>query len=228
AIEWSHGLCSAAERRLWARLSVFAGAFSLAAAQEVCAEVALERPDVLDVLVGLVDKSVVLREGERYRMLDTLREFGAEQLAGSGEQAACRARHIARYVAMARYFGIHFADDDQMDRYHELREVHSNLRAALEYALDSDGDPVSAASPSASPEAPGLTADPDGCSGSVVTAVAQERWEAGAELACSLYGYWQISGLLSEGGYWVTKVLDRFPAPGLERARALIHRGNLR
>jgi non-specific serine/threonine protein kinase len=231
AIEWSHGLCPAAERRLWARLSVFAGAFSLAAAQEVCAEVALERPDVLDALVGLVDKSVVLREGERYRMLDTLREFGAEQLAASGEQAACRARHIVQYVAMARYFGTHFADDDQIDRYHELREVHSNLRAALEYALDSDEDPASAVSPSASPEpaeAPGLAAGPSGSCSSVVTAVARERWEAGAELACSLYGYWQISGLLSEGGYWVTKVLDRFPAPGLERARALVHRGNLR
>jgi len=141
AIEWSHELCSAAERRLWARLSVFAGAFSLAAAEEVCAEVSLERPDVIDALVGLADKSVVLVEGERYRMLDTLREFGAEQLASSGELASCRARHIARFVAMAEYFGTHFADDDQMDRYHELREVHSNLRAALEYALEPDEDP---------------------------------------------------------------------------------------
>jgi len=231
AIEWSHELCSVAERRLWARLSVFAGAFTLDAAQEVCAEVSLERPDVLDALVGLVDKSVVLREGEQFRMLDTLREFGAEQLAASGELASCRARHIARYVAMARYFGVHFADNDQMDRYHELRQVHSNLRAALEYALESDEDPASAASLSASPEPdgmPGLAAGASGSSGSVVTAVAQERWGAGAELACSLYGYWQISGLLGEGGYWLTKVLDRFPAPGPERARALVNRGFLR
>ena len=136
AIEWSHELCSDAERRLWARLSVFAGPFSLVAAQEVCAEVSLERPDVVDAVIGLVDKSVVLMEGERYRMLDTVREFGAEWLASSGEQASCRARHIARYLAMARYFGAHFADDDQLDRYHELREVHSNLRAAMEYALE--------------------------------------------------------------------------------------------
>jgi predicted ATPase len=193
AIEWSHELCSVAERRLWARLSVFAGAFTLAAAQEVCAEVSLERPDVVDALVGLVDKSVVLVEGERYRMLDTLREFGADQLASSGELASCRARHIARYVAMAQYFGTHFADDDQMDRYHQLRQVHSDLRAALEYALEPDEDPG-----------------------------------AGAEIACSLYGYWQISGLLGEGGYWLTKVLDRFPAPGPERARALVNRGFLR
>ncbi len=231
AIEWSHELCSAAERRLWARLSVFAGPFKLAAAQQVCAEVALERPDVVNVLVGLVDKSVVLREGERYRMLDTVREFGAEQLASSGELASCRSRHIARYVAMARYFGVHFADDDQMDRYHELREVHPNLRAALEYALEPEEDPVAPASATASLEpdgAPGQPAGTSGSSESVVTAVAQERWEAGAEIACSLYGYWQISGLLGEGGYWLTKVLDRFPNPGRERARALVNRGFLR
>ena len=228
AIEWSHELCSDAERRLWARLSVFAGAFSLDAAQEVCAEVSLERADVVDALIGLVDKSVVLREGERYRMLDTLREFGAEQLASSGELASCRSRHIARYLAMGRYFGAHFADDDQMDRYHELREVHANLRAALEYALepDEDGRPALA---SAEPGGVlGQAAGPAGSSGSVVTAVAQERWGAGAELASSLYGYWQISGLLGEGGYWLTKALDRFPDPGPERARALVNRGFLR
>jgi predicted ATPase len=224
AIEWSHELCSEAERRLWARLSVFAGPFSLVAAQEVCAEVSLERPDVVDAVIGLVDKSVVLMEGERYRMLDTVREFGAERLASSGEQASCRARHIARYLGMARYFGAHFADDDQIDRYHELREVHSNLRAALEYALE-DEDPV-AAWPAAEPF--GLATGSGGSSGSVVTTVAQDRWRAGGELACSLYGYWQISGLLGEGGYWLTKVLDRFPGPGQERARALVNRGFLR
>jgi predicted ATPase len=226
AIEWSHELCSDAERRLWARLSVFAGPFSLVAAQEVCAEVSLERPDVVASVIGLVDKSVVLMEGERYRMLDTVREFGAERLAESGEQASCRARHIARYLAMARYFGTHFADDDQLDRYHELREVHSNLRAALEYALADEDPAAAAASPAAEPF--GLSSGSAGSSGSVVMTVARDRWRAGGELACSLYGYWQISGLLGEGGYWLTKVLDRFPDPGRERARALVNRGFLR
>ncbi len=200
AIEWSYELCSAAERRLWARLSVFAGRFSLNAAAEVCAEVALERPDVVDALIGLVDKSVVLREGEQYRMLDTLREFGAERLAASGELASCRIRHIARYLAMAEHFGAHFVDDDQMDRYRELREVHPNLRAAMEYALEPAGEPQHGPLNAA----------------------------AGAELACSLYGYWQISGLLGEGTYWLTKVLDRFTAAGPQRARALVNRGFLR
>jgi predicted ATPase len=203
AIEWSYGLCSQPEQRLWARLSVFAGTFSLAAAEEICAEVELERGDVVNALIELVDKSVVLREGSRYRMLDTLREFGADRLAESGEEAACRARHIGRYLSKARYFGDHFADDDQMDRYHELRETHSNLRAALEYALDDPADP----------------AEPGDATG---------RWRSGLEMACALYGYWQISGLLGEGGYWLTKALERFPEAGRDRALALVNRGFVR
>jgi len=220
AIEWSYELCSPAQRRLWARLSVFAGRFSIAAVEEVCAEVSLEQPEVVESLIGLVDKSVVLREGEWYRMLDTLREFGAERLASSGELASCRARHIGRYLARARYFGAHFADDDQMDRYHELRTMHNNLRAALEYALEPEDEPASSGA------LPGAVtaAAPAGA----VATVTSERWRSGAELACSLYGYWQISGLLGEGGYWLTKALDRFPHAGLERAQALVNRGFLR
>ncbi len=175
----------------------------------MCAEVEIERSDVVDALIGLVDKCVVLREGERYRMLDTLREFGAERLAASGEEAACRARHIGRYLAMARYFGEHFADEDQMDRYHELRQTHSNLRAALEYALDDPGTGPSNTVPSSE-------------------AGTEARWRDGTELACALYGYWQVSGLLSEGGYWLTKALERFPDPGRDRALALVNRGFLR
>ena len=255
AIEWSYGLCSLPERRLWTRLSVFAGTFSLAAAEEVCAEVELERGDVVNALIELVDKSVVLREGSRYRMLDTLREFGADRLAESGEEAACRARHIGRYLSKARYFGDHFADDDQMVRYHELRETHSNVRAALEYAL---GDPVGSAVP-AVPAVPPVTAVPAGAAGrpgcpaaraarggarappvrswraGVTVRAARpsagettDRWRSGLEMACALYGYWQISGLLGEGGYWLTKALERFPEAGRERALALVNRGFVR
>ena len=225
AIEWSYGLCSVAEQRLWARLSVFAGTFSLAAAEEVCAEVEIEQPEVVDALIGLVDKSVVLQDGTRYRMLDTLREFGAEQLVASGEEAACRARHIERYLTMARYFGEHFVDDDQMERYRELRQTHANLRAALEYALDDlVGSPVPAGSFGACGARALERAGADGADGLEGAA----RWRSGLDMACSLYGYWQISGLLSEGGYWLTKALERFPDDGRERARALVNRAFLR
>jgi predicted ATPase len=236
AIEWSYGLCSLAERRLWMRLSVFAGTFGLAAAEEVCAEVELEKPDVVNALIELVDKSVVLREGSRYRMLDTLREFGAERLTASGEEATCRRRHIGRYLSKARYFGQHFADDDQMVRYHELRETHSNVRAALEYAL---GDPVEVPAVPAVPAMPaGVTGMPGGSSGSGLAAgldggaagpgEATDRWRSGLEMACALYGYWQISGMLREGEYWLSKALERFPDDGRERALALVNRGFVR
>lgn len=200
AIEWSHRLCSPAERRVWARLSVFAGTFDIRAAQEVCAETELERDDVLTALVGLVDKSVVLRDAAddgRYWLLDTLREFGAEQLAALGEVTACRDRHLNRYLRLARHFGAHFTDDDQLPRYHELLREHANIRSALDHGL--------------------LAGDADGA-----------RAANGAELATSLYGYWQISGMLREGGYWLTRVLDRFPEDCPERARALVNRGFLR
>ena len=201
-IEWSHQLCSPAERRLWARLSVFAGTFDIDAAEEVCAETELERDDVVAALVSLVDKSVVLRDpadDSRYRLLDTVREFGAERLAVAGETAACRDRHLARYLRLGRYFAAHFTDDDQMERYHRLRREHADIRAALEWALDSQ----------------------EGAFG-------EKGVSEGAELATALYGYWMISGLFREGGYWLCKVLDRFSGPSPERAKALVNRGFLR
>ena len=193
ATEWSYDLCTPAEQLLWARLSVFAGAFDMAAAEEVCAGDGLAREDVLAALVGLVDKSVVLRVAGavRYRLLDTIREFGAGKLASGGENAV-RERHIARYARLAGYFGLHALGDDQLDRFRQLRAEHDDLRAALDYALT----------------VPGHDGD-------------------AALIATSLFGYWQMSARLREGGYWLGKVLDRFPGPTVERARALIVHGNL-
>src|ERR1700722_12460233 len=94
AIEWSHDLCTPTEQVVWARLSVFAGAFDLAAAAAVCADDELSGARVVESLISLAEKSVLVTEpsggpeaegAERtYRMLDTLREFGAERLAEFG------------------------------------------------------------------------------------------------------------------------------------------------
>jgi predicted ATPase/DNA-binding CsgD family transcriptional regulator len=116
AADWSYGLCTPAEQALWARLSVFAGPFDMTAAEQVCADADLPRGAVVEALIGLVDKSVVLRDhagGPRYRLLGALREFGAAKLAEAGQEAACRGRLIDRYLAMATYFDEHFLDDDQ-------------------------------------------------------------------------------------------------------------------
>ncbi|WP_026414553.1 ATP-binding protein [Actinomadura oligospora] len=96
AIDWSHGLCSPDERLLWARLSVLAADFDLEAAEHVCGDERLAPAMVFDLVAGLLAKSIVQRverDGRvRYRMLDTLREYGAERLEELGETELTRAR----------------------------------------------------------------------------------------------------------------------------------------
>jgi predicted ATPase/DNA-binding CsgD family transcriptional regulator len=204
AIGWSYELCTDAERALWARLSVFAGAFNVAAAREVCAGDGLGADDIFETVIRLVDKSVLVRvqptwsgapdpdQPAWYRMLDTIHEFGGEMLRGAGSEAAVRERFVGRYLGKARYFAGHLTDHDQLERFRDLRREHANLRAALQYTLD-DG---------------------------------QAR--RGAELVNALYGYWHMSGLLREGRYWYRKVLDALPpALTLERGWALASRGYL-
>ncbi|MEE3921986.1 hypothetical protein V2I01_38045 [Micromonospora sp. BRA006-A] len=88
-VGWSWDLLDEPERRLAARMSVFAGAADLAAVQAVCAP---DAGDVLDVLTGLVDKSLVEATGGRYRMLETIREFAAARLAGTATPGGCATR----------------------------------------------------------------------------------------------------------------------------------------
>src|SRR5215469_9075244 len=94
SIEWSYGLCSPAERLLWARCSVFAGGFELDAAEGVCADHRLATGDVLELLAALAGKSVLTVEhGEgvaRYRLPEPLREYGQERLQESGEDTVLR------------------------------------------------------------------------------------------------------------------------------------------
>jgi predicted ATPase/DNA-binding CsgD family transcriptional regulator len=148
ATEWSYDLCTPAEQLLWARLSVFAGSFDIAAAEEVCGDYWLPSADVLTTLIGLVDKSVVSRADsggtDRYRLLDTIREFGAERLADRQDAEAVRERHVARYVALAEQFAAHF-NDDQLARFRALRHEHANLRAAIESSLAAPGGQTQAA-----------------------------------------------------------------------------------
>ncbi len=142
ATQWSYDLCTPAERLLWARLSVFAGSFSISAAEEVCGSDRLHQPDVLPALIGLVDKSVVLRSGgdePRYRLLDTIREFGSELLAEASGVTAARERHIGYFQRLAADFGRRDKDASQLARFREMRSEHPNIRAALGYALGLPG-----------------------------------------------------------------------------------------
>ncbi|MEV0276623.1 LuxR C-terminal-related transcriptional regulator [Streptomyces sp. NPDC050610] len=138
-LDWSHELCTPAERLLWARLSVFAGSFGLDAVVEVTADDELPAEAVLNHLVGLVEKSVVVRlgeDGDRYRLLDTLREYGADRLEGLGGTGALRRRHVAYFRTMLRDFEDRFVTSRQLPLYQALVGERENLRAALRYAAD--------------------------------------------------------------------------------------------
>ncbi|HTU76415.1 MAG TPA: LuxR C-terminal-related transcriptional regulator [Trebonia sp.] len=139
-ISWSHDLCSEGERLLWARLSVFAGEFGLQAMERVCGGDGLDPTELVDTLVRLVDKSIVIRidgaeGGARYRMLDTIREFGAELLAEAGEY---RRRHRDYYLAVAREFDAAFIGPGQVWWVRRIMAEQANLRLALEFCLSDD------------------------------------------------------------------------------------------
>lgn len=138
AVDWSHELLSEEERMLWRRLSVFAGSFGLAAAEGVCAGADLERERIADLIGGLVAKSILTmdrgsRRG-RYRLLETLRLYGAQRLAEAGEKVELARRHAGWYAQL-------ISDGDrpwwgaprQADVLHELDVEWANVEAALEF-----------------------------------------------------------------------------------------------
>jgi non-specific serine/threonine protein kinase len=142
-IDWSFDLLSAGEQLLWTRLSVFAGSFELDAVEVVCDGGTLSADSIAELMAGLVDKSVLIREDHgprvRYRLLETMRQYGLARQRRSTEEAELRRRHRDWYLdltiqAERERFGQH-----QLAWYDRLRAEHPNLRAALEYCLTEPG-----------------------------------------------------------------------------------------
>ncbi|MGW1189858.1 ATP-binding protein [Streptomyces sp. NPDC002559] len=144
AIGWSHELCAPEQRLLWARLSVFAGQFDLESVEYICGGADLPAESVLDVLSALLAQSVVLREdteqGTRYRMLDTMREYGAEWLAATGDADRLRRRHRDWYVGLATWCELDWFGPRQAEVAARAESELPNLRQAMEYSLDSSGE----------------------------------------------------------------------------------------
>ncbi|TXS51418.1 ATP-binding protein [Streptomyces sp. t39] len=140
AVGWSHELCSPAERLLWARLSVFAGSFDLEAVEYVCSGPDLPAGTVLDVLGELIAQSVVTRTqgagGARYRMLDTVRAYGAEWLASLGDTERLRSRHRDWYMGLATWCELEWFGPRQADVAACADDALPNLRAAVEVCLE--------------------------------------------------------------------------------------------
>jgi predicted ATPase/DNA-binding NarL/FixJ family response regulator len=180
--DWSYSLCSARQRLLWARLSVFAGTFDLEAAESVCAGAGLvgglDESSVLDELDRLVAQSIVLAEPHgaqmRFRLLETIRQYGRERLSEAGEEQAVLRRHRDFYFRLAQRQAAVWFGPRQEAGLARLRDEHANLRAALETAV---GDPAG----------PG-------------TALA---------FLAALRCHWYADGYLAEGRTWLDHALSR-------------------
>jgi predicted ATPase/class 3 adenylate cyclase len=230
-IDWSHNLLSAGEQTLFRRLSVFAGGWTLEAAESVCAtpdtphssllspqssvlspqSSPLDPYDILDLLAQLANKSLVVVEripGEevRYHFLETIRQYAREKLLEANESEAVRHQHWAFYTALAETSDAQVRGPGQKEWLHRLELEHDNIRAALDWAIQA----TSADSVWLPPQQP-------------PTAV------YGLRLAVPLWGFWFLRGYTSEGLAWLQTFLDRAaPLPTLPvalRAKALARTG---
>ncbi len=203
AIAWSFELLLPAEQRLFRRLAVFEGGFTLAAAEAVDTgdpdpgDPRPVGPGTLDLLRSLVEKSLVRQElsdsGEpRYTMFETIREFASEHLAESGATTAARQNHAAFFQAQAERDGMADLQPDGDRRLDGLEAERANMRAALTWLEDSG--------------------QPERC----------------LEMATMLGGFWFARSHLREGQEWLERSLAKYGgAPSLLRARALVWLGSI-
>ncbi len=206
-LDWSFRLLSVSEQVLFCRLSVFAGAFDLEAAEVVGSDEwsapsgeksgdtklssapCLAPPDILDLLTGLVDKSLVLsydRSGKaRYRLLETIRQYGLERLRASGEENVIRCRHADYYQKLAEMAEGELFEAEQVV-WHDRLETHlDDLRAALSWSR-----------------------------------AESERSDVGLRLAGALWRFWDVRGHMGEGRRWLAELLERVPESTRSRGRA--------
>lgn len=145
-VDWSYSLLTEREQAVLRRLCVFVGSFSREATEAVCVgeyenagrQEAGTSDDVLEDLMRLVDKSLVQFDqgAGRYRLLETIRLFGREQLDATGETQDVNRRHVLYYLALAEHGGSLIGGPRQMDWFARLELEHDNFRAALLWAID--------------------------------------------------------------------------------------------
>ncbi|KWW97798.1 hypothetical protein TH66_20330 [Carbonactinospora thermoautotrophica] len=147
-IDWSFDLCSPEEQALWARLSIFSGGFDLDAAEAVCSDGELPPEKIFDLVAGLIDKSVLVREENgsrvRYRLLETVRQYGRERLAEIGGETELRQRHCDWYRRLAEQAGAEWFGERQADWYAWLQAELPNIRIALDFSLEARYEPRAA------------------------------------------------------------------------------------
>jgi predicted ATPase/DNA-binding SARP family transcriptional activator len=141
-VDWSWESLSKPERILARRLSIFPGGITLETAEGICADDSLARCEILTALSGLIDKSILLAgDGTRYSMLETIRAYGAEQLAANGEDEWVRAAFCRYYLTLAETADPLLRGPEQARWLAELDPELDNIHAAVRMAIDaSDGE----------------------------------------------------------------------------------------
>ena len=192
-VDWSYRLLADAERRLLTRLAVFAGGWSLEAAERVCAGGEIREHEIVDLLSRLADKSLVVVEqtaggSSRYRLLETIRQYAVARLGDAGEMEPVSEAHFACFAEAARCAEPEIVGPDQVAWLDKLESEHDNFRHALDWAM---GEPA--------------------------------RCERALELANSLWPFWLKRGHFKEGRRRLERALGATaqPPPGL-RASALV------
>lgn len=179
ALDWSYDLLANEERMLLRRLSVFAGGWTLPAAEAVCGGDGCEPSEVLDVLTRLVDRSLVAVENLEgrdtwYRLLETVRLYAREKLVAAGEEETVRRRHRDWYLQFAEQ-AEHELQGPALESWLERLEAeHDNIRAALEWCKSVEPNP-----------------------------------EYGLRLAGAIWHFWEVRGYLTEGREWLESLLTK-------------------
>jgi non-specific serine/threonine protein kinase len=139
-IDWSHDLLDEREQVLLRRLSVFAGGWTLAMAETICPGSGIAADEVLELLTGLVDKSMALVDASdvqaRYRLLEPIRQYAMERLEASGEAPLYRSQHARAFIGLAETRDVDPGGADEVASLDRLEVEHDNLRAALRWTLD--------------------------------------------------------------------------------------------
>jgi predicted ATPase/class 3 adenylate cyclase len=186
AIDWSYDLLKPQERVLLRRLAIFAGGWTLAAAEQVCCGAGapgevIESWEVLDLLASLVDKSLVVAKWPsavtRYYMLETVREYAREKLLESGEQLCAGGRHADFFLRYAEEGRPQLGGPEQAHYVEAFEAEHGNLRQALTYFTDSANEP--------------------------------EVSQCGLRLGAALQDFWWLRGHLGEGRKWLSQLLEQ-------------------
>src|SRR5579871_3168636 len=137
-LDWSYELLSEKERLLLGRLCVFAGGWRLEAAEKVCSDKQIVDFEVMDLLASLIDKSLVIAQEQggksRYRLLETIREYGKQKLKETQEEKRWRDRHLEHFLALAEEAESQLRGAEQAQSLERLQEEHENLRTALKWS----------------------------------------------------------------------------------------------